>query len=288
MAYPADLLIPANAKYYSFADPENSFNSNYDIIWSFTFKIDNVEANGQYGFSTYLAPTFNILISEDGFDLEDEGGEVLIDEAVVATDYDLIPGHYLGSISQTDYDSLSAGVPFDKHIFKINFDSTGFSAVSGLSGLTGIDPSLATPNSIVIRDYNNNVIFNESIVSLSDTFSLLSDDWQTLRFRYSNIESTIYIEYRDTNKVFVALTQLSLDYSRINIAESRNIYTGITYCSPLSSAELDARATMNLQNYHVEGTSGDVTELTLTPTTLSSNTLSTFTTLLTGVSANAI
>jgi len=39
MALPSDIKLPAGARYYQFVEKDLKFNSNYDIVWSFQFRV---------------------------------------------------------------------------------------------------------------------------------------------------------------------------------------------------------------------------------------------------------
>ena len=58
--FPADIQLPADARYYSFVETEKRFNSNYDITWSFQYKLPSAGLSGhswprhQVGFATFL------------------------------------------------------------------------------------------------------------------------------------------------------------------------------------------------------------------------------------------
>ena len=50
MSFPADIKLPANAKYFAFVDNNNQYNPSYDITWSFQYALTGTEA----GFCTFL------------------------------------------------------------------------------------------------------------------------------------------------------------------------------------------------------------------------------------------
>ena len=58
MAFPTDIMLPSNARYYTFVSHKKRFNSTYDITWSFEYKLPAIYINNynnyQLAFSTFL------------------------------------------------------------------------------------------------------------------------------------------------------------------------------------------------------------------------------------------
>ena len=58
MGFPVDIKLPDQARYYTFIETSKRFNSNYDITWSFEYKLPetSIPNNNNYelGFSTFI------------------------------------------------------------------------------------------------------------------------------------------------------------------------------------------------------------------------------------------
>lgn len=284
MSYPLDILLPSDAKYYSYVDDTALFNSNFDVIWSYQFKISTDNAESQYGFATYIMP--------DVFNL------------------DVLPGHYIGSADPSLYidestillegsgafllesggyilleDGTTTNLPFSGHLVHISFDSTGLYALSSVDN-DGISHNDVIPNSLIVRDYNNHLVFNSPLSAMTDNFDLVSDDYQTLRFRYSNQGGVLYIDYHDTTTTsFTTLTSINLGYKLINTSDTDNVKCGFSFCSPLSTDIDGLGSTFYMKNFHIEGTSASPTTEVVPMTAISPRTYSTYTAM-TGVTAN--
>jgi hypothetical protein len=100
------------------------------------------------------------------------------------------------------YDELSSSYYFDESdrsgVFVIAFDSTGYFALP-INGYPGVDISEVKKNALIIRDQTDEVIFNESLSSLSTEFFLASSTkvYQTLRFRFSNAGKKLSIDFKN-------------------------------------------------------------------------------------------
>jgi hypothetical protein len=229
MSFPSDVLLPVNAKYYSFKN-DYKYNSNYDITWSFTYSVSNVDSKQQAVVTFLTALSSHVT--------------------------DVIPGHYNNTkitepsvtiqvLSGTEIKTLN---PFN--ILTIAIDTTGYSALSSTTR-PGKHISQVIPNSITIRDINNSVRYNES---LPVDFTI-NNSTNTLRFRYSNSDSKLTIDYRNQLTTdYTNLTSIQLPFRIYNPLNEDLLFTGVGFCSPLSSSDTST-ASMILHNFHSEGVS---------------------------------
>ena len=44
MVFPSDIVLPNSARYYTFLETKKRYNSNYDIVWSFQYKLPAIKA----------------------------------------------------------------------------------------------------------------------------------------------------------------------------------------------------------------------------------------------------
>jgi hypothetical protein len=244
MSFPSDVTLPANAKYIAFVDEKKSYNSNYDIIWSFQYAISG-SITRECAFATFL--TINSTISA-------------------------IPGHYLG---------YSGNVPLSAFLLDENgnyilsednnriilegnretdglvglciaFDTTGLFALSSLYR-PGVGISNIKRNSLIIRDINNNITLYEELSNIDPAFTILSSSkaYKTLRFKYTNTDK-LTIDYKiDGSNTFVELTSVNINSNPDSISYLR---PGFSYCSPVSSLSSSKIANLYLKNFHVQGT----------------------------------
>lgn len=211
--YPSDVLLPANAKYYGFIDTKRPFNIHHDIIWSFSFALTGV----QHGYTTFLTTTPSTT-----------GG---------------IPGQRLSYLGNSAYDTTG--------FLAIAFDTTGLFALSTVD-YTGVGENLCLPNSILVRDYQNQLIYNERLSNLDTTFFLTSavKNYQTLRFRVCNAGKSLYIDKLQNNSYINLNKVLIPGFSATN----NNVYVGFSYSSPISSSSITP-STLYLKNFHIQGLS---------------------------------
>lgn len=242
MAYPSDVYLPPNAKYFGFVDTSRSFNSHWDIIWSITFALTGTD----HAFCTFLTTTPTISSAIPGQYLGyigdkpyilNENFEILHTEDEEKILYDLVGGSF-------EFETTG--------ILAIAFDSTGYFALSN-NGTVGIPISETKRNSLIIRDCDNNVVFNECLSSLNTNFFLASatKNYQTLRFRLSNAGKRLHIDFKTPTTSYTPLT--SLDLSRFDANIYPTVYAGLTFCSPVSSN--NAPSTLYLKNFNYEGDS---------------------------------
>jgi hypothetical protein len=180
-----------------------------------------------------------------------------------------LPGQYLGCNN-------------DNFVLSIGFDSTGYFALSSPLR-NGVLLSDTKPNSLIIRDSVNNVVFNERLSSLNTDFILASSvkAYQTLRFRYSNAGRKISVDYKIDGKKYSNITSLSI--SSLNINDNFIVYPGFSFCSPISGLNITP-STMHIQNFHTQGNTDYPTYETTECIPLTSIVPTTFTTI-SGISA---
>lgn len=212
-SYPPDILLPSFSKQFGIIDSNNQYNSNYDIVWSFEYKCEHVNSDTQYGIGTFLTSV----------------------SAISA-----FPGQYLGILGP----SYSNG----NIALSIMFDSTGYSTLSNLYN-NGLARSSIKPHSLVIRD-KNNVIYNQSLSTLDNTFVISESSYKTLRFRFCNFGKTLYIDYKNTNKYKNLLVLPLTSYSWMN--DNTILYPGMSLCSPISSSSMYI-SEFYIKNFHTQG-----------------------------------
>jgi len=226
----SEILIPATARNYYLVNKNYSYNSNYDVIWSFQYTVSGFNSGlSQLGYTTFLTTLSS------------------------TTSY-ISAGQYLctkQSETQNSATVLSGTTTSNVNPFNlvtIAFDSTGLFALSSTTrpGLTAV-----TANSLVIRGYNSQLL---CVLPLSSTsFSIAPTSTQTIRCIYSNGAQTLEVAYRDnTTTVYTTLTTVSIPYRFINTSNVDRVYAGISYCSPISSSSLSS-CRLILNNMHIEG-----------------------------------
>lgn len=215
MPLPSDVFLPLNAKYFGFVQDDKPMNLNWDITWSFTFALTGVE----HGFCSFLTSNPTLTGS--------------------------IPGQYLGYLGDTSLGYAQTG------LFSVGFDTTGLFALSSSSN-NGVLGSQIIPNSLIIRNYDNSVLLNSPLTALSTEFILTSSSkvFQTVRFRVVNGGKKLYIDFKKDNTDYILLTSVNL--SGYTLSSDSIVYTGFTFCSPISSNNTDV-STMFMTNFNVEG-----------------------------------
>jgi len=225
MALPSDVFLPVNAKYYGFVQTDKPMNLNWEVTWSFTFALTGTE----HGICSFLTTDPSLATG--------------------------IPGQYLGYLGNTVSGYSRSG------LFAVGFDTTGKFALSSTSNV-GVRLSAVKPYSLVIRDYDNTVIFNRPLSSLSTEFILTSSSkvFQTLRFRVTKGGKKLYIDFKNNSSEYTLLTSVSL--SGISISDNTQVYAGLTFCSPISGNTTDV-STLFLKNFNVEGVASTPTSETI-------------------------
>ena len=156
MAFPSDVLLPANARYYNFVETKKNFNSNYDITWSFSyyFPASSIQThnNYQFGFTTFLTSLSSPISALPGQYLGDQDPEYVLSAAALLTE--------TPEVLKTEGDStiLLENAILSGSLVKVAFDSTGFYALTGRDDRPGV--GLETDcfrEALVVRDFDHNV-----------------------------------------------------------------------------------------------------------------------------------
>ena len=232
----SEILLPASARYYYIVNKNYSYNSNYDIIWSFQYSVSGFdEGISQLGYTTFLttlaSTTSNISAGQYLCTKQSE----LTNSAVV------LSGNTTSTVN-----------PFN--LVTVAFDSTGLFALSSTTrpGLTSVQP-----NSLIVRGFNSDLLY---VLPLSSTsFTIAPTSTQTIRCIYSNGAQTLEIAYRESNTTaYTVLATVSIPYRFINTSNLDSVYCGISYCSPISSSSLSS-CKMLVNNMHIEGSRNNTT-----------------------------
>lgn len=228
------ITLPATAKYFSFVDKGNRYNSNYDITWSFTYSVTGSQAT-QHAYATFLTAHSSISSAPDS-------------------------GHYLSTdtndtstpIQILKDDIITSKYPYN--IITIAVDSTGYFALSDAAlGRDGVGISSIIPYSLIIRSYDDSVICNQPLPASLTAI----DSKNIIRCRYSNAASMLYIDYRHVDITeFSPLTSIALDFRIANESNKDILYPGISYGSPLMTTATDTNALI-LYNFISDGVFND-------------------------------
>jgi hypothetical protein len=286
MAFPSDIVLPVDAKYFVFIERKKWFNSNYDICWSFQFAITANDMDQQALLTTFLCDSYNLtaypgqyggynpyspyLLTENKEYLLTDNIQRFILEPESSPEYVF---NELGDYILTETGDISAEVATyanGSSLVGIGFDTTGLFALS--SDLrSGVSLNDIKTNSLIVRNELGDVIFNESLSNIDSEFILLSTSkaYQTLRFCVTNNGTKLSIDYRPENSVtYIPLTSFTIDIGSYN---SPFVYMGISFSSPVSSST-GIPATLFLRNFQFEGSKSLETDYsTLTTTKLNSN-----------------
>ena len=263
MAFPSDITLPNDARYYSFIETKRKYNSNYDIVWSFQYKLpsrtvqyalSNIEQpDYQVGFSTFLTTLSSPISALPGQYLGDSDPSWILSGGKLTTEDSQ-------SLLTEDGQYIEIGSrELSGTLIKIAFDTTGYYAVSGRDSRTGVDVIDRKRESVILRDYNHNVVYNEHLSSISTSFSTLSTEtFRTLRFRYVNLGQKLFIDYHDSNTTaYTTLTTIDLGFRLENYSNLDNIYCGFSFSTPVSTTAVDLSAReFYLRNFHIEGYEG--------------------------------
>lgn len=268
MAFPSDIFLPSNAKYYAFVDDKLQYNPHWDINWSLEYALSGTEA-GICTFLTNFAPVTgwpghylgysgnaqlsSYLVTESGeYILTENGERILID-------------------SETGIGNNG--------ILAIGFDSTGLFALSSESR-GGVGLGSVLPNSLVIRNSVDDVVVNVQLSALNTDFVLMSSggfNYQTLRFRYSQAGNKLSIDFkRPTDSVFQLLTSIVQPF--VTPSDVSDIRVGLCYCSPISASGTSP-GTMRIRNFHTQGNIHDENYESSTFIPITATKLTTYTTL---------
>ena len=259
---------------------KKKFNSNYDIVWSFEYKlpsINNIEASldtYEVGFATFLTNLSAPLSCLPGQYIGDQDPEYILSAHALYTE---VP-----EVLKTEGDSsiLLEGGILSGMLVKVAFDSTGLYALTGRDDRPGVNDKQTHRDAMVVRDYVHNLRGNAPLSTFSSTFTNLSTDtYRTLRFRYVQLGQKLHIDYRDAT-TYTLLTTIELGYRSARLTNLENVYCGFAYSTPISASSTTlAASSFYLRNFNIEGFEGDniTTETVVTPS-LSVNPNTSFTT----------
>lgn len=230
----SEILLPASARYYYIVNKNYSYNSNYDIIWSFQYSISGFnEGISQLGYTTFLTTLSSTTTNISA------GQYLCTKQSGIANSVVVLSGNTVTAVN-----------PFN--LVTVAFDSTGLFALSSTTrpGLTSVQP-----NTLIVRGFNSQIL---CILPLSSTsFTLAPTSTQTIRCIYSNGAQTLGIAYRGSNTTtYTTLTTVSIPYRFINTGNIDSVSCGISYCSPISSSSLSS-CKMLINNMHIEGVRGN-------------------------------
>jgi len=244
MPFPADITLPASAKYFSFVDYKKYYNPDYDITWSFQYAISG--NNNQAAFCTFLTSTpLSSLIGALPGQYLGYSGSVPFSAYLLTESGDfLLTEDYTKIILEGN-----AGIATPNG-FCIAFDTTGLFALSS-AARQGVGINSIKPNSLILRDPADRVTYYEELSNIDSRFSILSSvkEYKTMRFRYANAD-VLHIDYKlENDSTFTTLTSLRLPTDPDNFPY---LHAGFSYCSPISSTAGPAK--LFLKNFHIQGT----------------------------------
>ena len=255
--FPTDIILPDSARFYTFIETKKKFNSNYDITWSFQYKLPqaNIPNGGSYqlGFTTFLTSLAAPVSCLPGQYLGDQDPEYILSAHALLTE--------TPEALKTENDStilLQHGI-LSGTLVKIAFDSTGLYALTGRDDRPGYHDTQLHRQSLVVRDFEHNVKVNAPLSSISTSFSTLSTDtYRTLRFRYINLGRTLNIDIRESDTTtYTLLTSINLGLRLNSVSNLDNIYCGFSFCTPISTTDTTLSAdNFFLRNFQVEGYEG--------------------------------
>jgi hypothetical protein len=268
MAFPVDIKLPSDARYYKFIESNKKFNSNYDITWSFEYSLpaNSIPSPGSYelGFSTFITNLASPISSLPGQYIGDQDPGVSLSAVALLTEG--------SSILRTESDDTLVydGGTLSGELVKIAFDSTGMYALSGRDQRPGVGLNGINRESLIVRDYQMNVRANAPLSTLSNVFNTLStSSFRTLRFRYVNLGQKIHIDFRDDNTTeYTLLTTINIEPRLVGLTNLDNIYCGFSFTTPVSTTNTGLSAkNFFLRNFDVEGFEGSevLTETVMTP-----------------------
>ena len=268
MAFPSDIKLPSDARYFTFVETNKKFNSNYDITWSFEYSLPATNipdpANYELGFSTFITNLSAPLSALPGQYIGDQDPGFILSAHALLTESPLV--------LKTEDDStiLLEGGLLSGSLVKVAFDSTGMYALSGRDDRPGVGLNDVNRQSLVVRDVLHNVRANSPLSTISNVFSTLStDSFRALRFRYVNLGQKIHIDFREDNTTeYTLLTTINIEPRLTNFDNLNNIYCGFSFTTPVSTTNTGLSAkNFFLRNFNVEGYEGSevLTETVMTP-----------------------
>ena len=268
MAFPSDIKLPSDARYFTFVETSKKFNSNYDITWSFEYSLPATNipdpANYELGFSTFITNLSAPLSSLPGQYIGDQDPEFILSAHALLTESPLVLK------TESDSTILLEGGILSGSLVKVAFDSTGMYALSGRDDRPGIGLNDVNRQSLIVRDVLHNIRANSPLSTISNVFSTLStDSFRALRFRYVNLGQKIHIDFREDNTTeYTLLTTINIEPRLTNFNNLNNIYCGFSFTTPVSTTNTGLSAkNFFLRNFNVEGYEGSevLTETVMTP-----------------------
>ena len=256
MALPSDIKLPAGARYYQFVEKDLKFNSNYDIVWSFQFRVpgdlghtgaDLPSQDYEYAFGTFLTTLTSEISSVPGQYVGDSDPEVTEarDEILTETDVSILTED--GAVTIIDSSSLSG------QLIKVVFDSTGLYGLSGRNGHPGVALKDIKRNSLCIRDYNHDLIYYEYLSAFSPTIPLTSESLNTVRIRYANLGSKISID-REIDSTYQTLTTINVPLKLESYSGIDRVFVGYSFCTPISTEWVQLSVSkLFFKDAHIEG-----------------------------------
>jgi len=243
-------------KVVNFEYNNQTFNVNYDLVWSFKYALVGGSILYQGGFTTFLRQPFVALSGGGGYEgLGYTGLETTSDNGnLLAESQDVI-------LAENDVDIIidqtptivpsTSGIP--GAFLAVAFDTAGVFALSS-NIRDGVGIGSITPNSLIIRggEPGYSLLYNLPLTSIDTAFNILSTEYNYcwLRFRLGDICSKLYIDYRyDDSSQYTPLTSLPVSLS-FNAGTQVNV--GVSFATPLTSTD-SYEATFNLMNFHIEG-----------------------------------
>lgn len=236
------VLLPNSAKYAFFIDSKQPFHHEWDVNWSFTFKLLDPSIQ-----EIYLTDESNNIISTENNDSiildispEEYGFCTFLTKSPTISSFLL--GHYMGFFKNLS--ALNGEVA-------IAFDKTGLFALSSTTYPLGISRDNLKSNALIIRD-STGVVYNESL----DDFPLPNTEDKTLRFRFIN-KNEICVEHRTKSNIFKEFARVSVNTT---LSGNDKLYPAFFYTSPVSSSATP-NSSFFLKNFHVQGNISNPTYL---------------------------
>jgi len=220
--------LPTSAT--SLAIFEDGLSPYYDIIWSFDYRLSNINPTDEFGFCFFLQDASNPL----------SGGGVGVD---------------LGYSGLSSYSpSGSAAFGMLSAIIGVGFDSTGQFALStnwpGGKFRDGLTDSQKLSNSVAIRGSYPSFSYLNYYKQVT-AFNIIDSSPKTLRARLGNFGRTIYVDYRPspaTDYVNVVTQNIDLYFDT-----STRYRPGVSFVKPISSQLPSSQLKVIVSNFHVEG-----------------------------------
>ena len=257
MAFPDEIKLPAGERSYQFVEKDFKYNSNYDIVWSFDFKVPSdlgltgnsfqaQESAVEYAFGTFLTTLTSEVSSLPGQYVGDQ------DPGVSLSSVSLLSEAALPLLTEDSNNIVIDSTSLSGQLIKIVFDTTGLYGLSGRDGRDGVKPHEVRRNSLCIRDFNKSLVFYEELSSFSPTIPLTSDSFTTLRFRYANLGTKISID-RNIDSAYQTLTTIDLPLELDNF-DNLDVFVGYSFTSPVSTSNPALSVgKFFLKNPHIEG-----------------------------------